>query len=223
MIEYWKARRKAFKQLHNFRRPDERVRARLVDDSHGRKALLVGERKILTTRVDGPPPEHDISDYAMPALAAISMSNNIEIDVEFACSKDMATRIKELKNAYRLWSVASLAPLRINISITETQNTRNSHNRIICLSGGLDSMSAAIEGSENSRITHALLVAGADYASSKDIGFIELRQRVNTISEKLGLELLIVETDLSRTGFDWEMLHSFSFAHCLHYMSYAGF
>ena len=68
-------------------------------------------------------------------------------------------------------------------------------------------------------MTRGLLIAGADYPSIEHRGFVDLRSRVSNIMQTLGMSLVVVETDIKKLPFNWEMLHSLNLAMCLSYLS----
>lgn len=210
--------RKKFKRLEKFKAPDEHLKATLcVED--GCVYLNVGSKKISLRSVKGPKLEPLNNDFAVFVLCALSMSNNWAIDVDFPVSEDVVAQSVKIRNAYRLWSVDVLAPLRLNFSSIDINTSASTSSGIICLSGGLDSMSAAIEAVEQGNTKAALLIAGADYKDASKPGFIDLSNRVCNIAKKLGLEFRVVETNVRDAGFHWNMMHSFNLAFCLHAQS----
>lgn len=209
---------KRTKRAQRFRTPEARVVARVETSTEG-TILHIGDRKVVTRLIDRSQPTHDVHDYAAFALAAVSMSRNIEIDIDFPISIVMAKRLEKIAQVYRLWSIDMLAPMRVNVKEAVDTTPEPRQGGVICLSGGLDSMFAAIEAKQEGAVDHALLIAGADYETAAAHGFVELQQRVGGIAEKLGLNLMTVETDLRRVGFEWQMLHGFALAYCLHFLS----
>ncbi|SHH10260.1 hypothetical protein SAMN05444003_2108 [Cognatiyoonia sediminum] len=159
------------------------------------------------------------NDFAVFALCALSMSHNWEIDVNFPVSESAIEQCRKIKNAYRLWSIDVLAPLRLNFMTTQALDAPKLALGIICVSGGLDSLAAAVEAVEDGKTESALLIAGADYSNSEMPGFQQLTERVAEICRKLELELIVAETNLRQVGFHWGMLHTFNLAYCLHYQS----
>lgn len=159
-------------------------------------------------------------DFAVFALCALSMSKNWAIKVDFPVTMGLQAKCTEIANAYRLWSIDALAPLRLEFSQVVPDVAPVATEKIICLSGGLDSLSAAVEAVQSGQTTTGLLVAGADYVDAQQSGFVELRARVQSVAEKLELELRVAETNLRRVGFHWELMHGFNLAFCLH--SYSG-
>jgi hypothetical protein len=180
-----------------------------------------GAQTLSFTVLNNDIPQHETFDFAALAMAAFSMSHNIEIDLSFPISKSMAQRLIDIRKVYGLWSLDTLAPLRVNATeVVDPQSPAiRSGSGVICLSGGLDSLSAAISAIQSNSASHALLIAGADYRSSQDPGFLQLKDRVERLSSRLKLETLTLETNVRQLGINWDMLHGFNLGACLHFLS----
>ena len=211
---------KKLQRIRSFGAPKERVTATIEQSNHG-CVLNLGHREVILDVHSFAALRHDVFDFAVFAMAAISMSQNIEIDAHFPVSESVAERLPEIKKVFGLWSVDTLAPLRLNLRnvVPSPSSVQAREIGIICLSGGLDSMSAAISAVAQGGASHALLIAGADYKTSKDIGFIELKERVLSIASRLGLELVVVETNIRKVGIEWGMTHGLNLGFCLNYLS----
>jgi len=162
-----------------------------------------------------------MNDFAAYSLAALSMSNGVGFRLNAPVSKDVSAQISRLTDIYRFWAIRKLAPLRLEmpeIVQSETPQAREDSG-IICLSGGIDSTYAAIEESQMGTISHGLLIAGADYPNAGAQGFRELRGRVGKIADRIGLQVSIIETDIRKHRLNWDMMHGFVLAACLHTMS----
>ena len=207
-----------FLRLKRFQSPDFECSAQLSLEPDS-SILKVGSEEIFLRTVDADHVQPKNGDFAVFALSALSMSKNWEISVEFPVSDSAVAQCQKISNAYRLWSIDVLAPLRLNFTNVVSSNSRSEAPGIICLSGGLDSMSAAIEAVASGRTTGAMLVAGADYKTAAQSGFVELRDRVQSISDALSLELRVMETNFRKIGFHWDMLHSSNLAFCLHHQA----
>lgn len=162
----------------------------------------------------------EIWDFAVFGLAAISSRTNRVIRFDKPVSKSVAESLKKMHYAYQLWCIPSLSPPRIKLNniVDDPVQLANSE-KIICLSGGIDSTSAAISAKVEANYTQALLIAGADYPSAGDPGFSQLRERVYSISTILGLRLTVLETNYRTMSIDWELQHGFLLAMALHYHS----
>lgn len=212
-----------FRRLHRFQNPDLSCSVQL--EVHPDKSVLrAGPAEVFLRSPESGQHAPRNNDFAVFALCALSMSKNWEITVDFAVTESAVEQCRKIANAYRLWSIEVLAPLRLQFRNVVPSDAATSEPGIICISGGLDSMDAAIEAVQAGKTSSALLVAGADYETASHPGFVELRERVRKISDTLGLDLRVVETNLRAVGFHWDMLHGFNLAFCLHAQSaHCGF
>ncbi|WP_299652509.1 hypothetical protein [uncultured Tateyamaria sp.] len=163
-----------------------------------------------------------LRDHTALALAGVSMSINAQLTYDGPVSKGMARQIDELSNAYRLWTIDGLAPLRLSLSnVVDDEHPRNdiAQTGVICLSGGLDSMYAALQAKEDGDVHHALLVAGLDYDSSTAPGFVELRARVENIARAFGFEMLFVNSSIRDNKYVWSQMHGLNLGACLNLFS----
>lgn len=212
-------KRKALRRYRQFDTPAESVSANAgVRD--GRLVVSFGDRSFFVDPGKIALEERATWDFALFGLAAISMSHNIAIRFESPVTESAAAVVERLRRDFETWNIVKLAPLRLEVPNTEADNAHESRKGgIICLSGGIDSTAAAIEAKEVHGFGGALLIAGADYPSVEDPGFIELSGRVAGLAERLGLELRIAATSIRRIGFEWESLFSLNLAMCLHAQS----
>lgn len=159
------------------------------------------------------------ADFAAYSLAALSMSNGIEFTLENPVSAQTADNIRNLTNIYDVWAIGRLAPLRVNLpNVKENQLPELPDPRaagLVCLSGGIDSTYAAITGAQNGSVSSGMLIAGADYENAQTPAFKELRNRVEKLTDRIGISVEIVETDVRKHRLDWEMMHSLVLAACL--------
>lgn len=157
-----------------------------------------------------------VPDSAVLGLAIQSMSHNIEIRLDQPVTPAAAGILDRLGFASDLWMMPGNAPLRLRHEVgAPAPLPATRQDKILCLSGGVDSTQAGIEAITDHGYTHGLLVAGADYAGASEPGFVDLKARVARIADRLGLELLVVETNLRQQGMNWNMLHSVNLAMCL--------
>ncbi|WP_167852820.1 hypothetical protein, partial [Pseudotabrizicola sediminis] len=156
-------------------------------------------------------------------LAAISSRTNRTIRFDQPVSASAVDAISRINYTFWLWSLASISPPRLeltNIVPDPVVEDSGHQKKVICLSGGVDSVSSAIAAKAESNYTHGLLIAGADYPSAEHQGFIELQDRVDAICKIIGLDLVVVETNFrTMMSLDWELHHSFLLAMSLHYHS----
>ncbi|NNU81590.1 hypothetical protein HMH01_14210 [Halovulum dunhuangense] len=168
-------------------------------------------------------PEHDLGqrehfDFVLFGLAAISMSRNMAISLDAPVSQAGVDTIKGIANLYELWSIPRLAPLRVEARhVVEEPQPRKATGTALCLSGGTDSLAAAVELKARGELTHGVLIAGFDYPDFTHPSFLDLRQRVQAQADLLGITLVTLETDIRATGVKWELLHGLCLAMGLHY------
>jgi len=198
------------------RKPRERLDGTVHWD--GEKAVVAaGTRSFFLKAANHRPAT---SDWALYGQAIISMSKNIEIDVRQPVTHEAFAAFEQLKRVTDTLSFPGVAPLRLNfhkVVASPARPAKPKGKRLLCMSGGVDSTAAAIRGLDDGSYSHGMLIAGADYPSAEHPGFMELRPRVRRIAENLGIGLLEVETDIRRMGMNYEMLHGFMLAMCLHF------
>ncbi|MDT8344877.1 MAG: hypothetical protein RQ752_10660 [Thermohalobaculum sp.] len=162
-------------------------------------------------------PPLEVVDFALFGLAALSMSDNIEITVDQPVSASAARQIAMLAHVYHAFALVNIAPLRLDLTnIVADPSPIATGRKIVCFSGGADSTAGAVEAVTRHGYTHALLIAGADYPSADHPGFIDLRVRVGRMADRLGLGLVTVETDIRALRVNWRMTHALCIAMCLH-------
>ena len=182
--------------------------------------IFAGPASFKMRVVDGDWVEPEVYDFAIFGLAALSLSNGWKITAEMPVSTSMIKKVDEITNVYKLWSIDKLSKLRIDLPIAGTEGlSSRGLGRLVCLSGGVDSTFAAICAHEAGDLDGCLLIAGADYPDASHKGFIELRKRVSAIASAFGSKLTTVETTIRQSRFEWEMMHGFNLASCLHYLS----
>ena len=198
------------------RRPSERVSASLRLDAD-RAIVKLGNREFFVRSEAFPELSFDVHDFALFGLAIVSSTANIEIDFDGPVSRGAVDALRRLSDAIELWTLSSISKPCVNVSEVVDDAPRDlSGRRLLCMSGGVDSTAAAITAKAEG-FTHGLLIAGADYPSSTSPGFVELQARVRRIAERIGLELIVAETDLRKLPFEWEMLHGLNLAMCLQF------
>ncbi|MEM8791875.1 MAG: hypothetical protein AAGE80_09655 [Pseudomonadota bacterium] len=159
-------------------------------------------------------------DFAAFGLAALSLTNGWHITLDTPVSLSLRRQIDGLSKVYRLWSLPRLSALRLDMpDVVDPPAHEGRLGRIVCLSGGIDSVFAAITAKTRQDLAAGLIISGADYPCSRSPGFAERRRRVSAIADILGVPLYVVETDIRKAGYDWEMVHAFNLACCLHFCS----
>ena len=212
LLENWRKRYRLFK----YSVPRDRVRASVSVLSDGFN-IEFGAQSFFVKIGRAPDPNIATFDFAVFGLAAMSMSNNIEITLDSPVSESAASQLTRMQNTFDTWTCPKIAPLRLQLSTVVPNPECPPRSAVgICLSGGVDSTAAAIEALDAHALTHGMLIAGADYPGRDAPGFIELHRKVAQQAEILGIDLLVTETNIRTCGFQWEMLHSLNLAMCLH-------
>lgn len=159
------------------------------------------------------------NDFAVFGLLILSLTSGARFKLHAPVSAGMREVIAQVSYCFEIWQIPGLFEPAVELmEIAEPPKTTRS-GKVLCLSGGIDSTSAAIEAVADHGFTHGLLIAGADYPSAVSPGYIELRDIVADIARQVGLELIEVETDLRRFGYDWSFLHGLNLGMCLSYLS----
>lgn len=157
-------------------------------------------------------------DFALFGLAAISLSRNIAIRFDAPVTPGAVAAIRALTNSFDLWSIPQLAPLRLTATnVLPDDDLPRGTGTAICLSGGTDSLSGALEARASGALTHGILVAGYDYPDLDHPAFIDLRGRVEAQADLLGLDLMVLETDIRSTRIDWPLTHGLCLAMAVHF------
>lgn len=165
----------------------------------------------------------EIADFALYGLAAIGMSHGVEIDFDAPVTESALAHVNELGEMWELWSTRlprRIHPLRLHVSnVVTNPSASGSGSGLLCMSGGVDSTYAGITASKRLNLTAGMLIAGADYPSEDDPRFLALSARVGRLSERIGLDLFTVATDIQRLKIEYRMFHPLLLAMCLHYAS----
>ncbi len=218
MYRPFKRRRQIRRAIQRRHSPSQKNTADIV--LRGDKYVIrVGDIELFYSSIGQHAKPRQTYDFAALAVAAISMAKNIEVDLDFPITSSMSDRLHDIARVYGVWTTSGLSPLRVRPTHVEqpTGQSDTSSTGIICFSGGLDSLSAAVEAKERYDLRDALLIAGADYDSADDPAFIELRTRVERLTDFLGLNLKIIATNFHMRGIHWGMTHGFNLGASLHF------
>ncbi|NRB20308.1 MAG: hypothetical protein HRU33_22920 [Rhodobacteraceae bacterium] len=208
--------------LLDFLRPaPKRETAELKVSVSGNLAeISLGKRSFFIRSDAATPIKHDVYDFALFGALALSISHNVEIKADLPISRAAIDSAEKLKTIMNMWLPRKTYPAPLSFSnIVESEPSSLDRPGLMCLSGGVDSTFAALEAQDDTKLTHALLIAGADYPNAQAPGFKSLKPRVQAIAQKTGLRLITVETSIRKLGFNWEMLHALNLAMCLNYHS----
>ena len=208
------------KQFFDYLRPKptlEKATLKVQRDGD-RYEIILGKRSFEIASNASQPTDRENYDFALFGALAMALTHNVEITTDLPISQSAADAAHEINSLMELWQSRKIypTPLKFN-NIIEKAAPKPDLPGLICLSGGIDSTFAALESQNKLNITHGMLIAGADYPSKENPGFISLRSRVEKIASILELELIIVETSIRKHGFQWEMLHTLNLAMCLNF------
>lgn len=162
-----------------------------------------------------------LADYALFALAALSMTHDLDIVFDARVSASAVAKVNEIGRLWLLWGsryARRIYPLRLHAGNVEDAPSPTPAAGVLCMSGGVDSTFAALTRPPELNFRAGLLVAGADYPSLDDPRFTALRDRVTRICEKLELEPVVVWTDLRRLKINYNMFHPLLLAMCMDYI-----
>lgn len=180
---------------------------------------LGGETSFFLRSSLGPVERRDCN-FVVYGLLALSLTYGARFRVEAPVTEDMRDALGELTYAYEIWQIPGLFTPQIELlNVIEAQTPLTDGPKVICLSGGLDSLGGAVHAVRDHGFTHGLLIAGADYPNAQSPGYIELRGRVGGLARTFGLELVEVETDLRKYRYDWLFLHGLNLGMCLNFLA----
>lgn len=146
-------------------------------------------------------------DFALLLVAAVGMTRGRRFEIEAPVTREAVIALDKFLFVWSCWRVRGVRPKGVvPLNIVEPDG-RSRSGGVVTLSGGVDSTHAVLRARREFGLDHALLVAGADYPSADHPGFIELRQRVQGITDRLELTLHVVETDARRVISDWVSHH----------------
>lgn len=157
-------------------------------------------------------------DFAIFGLAIISVSFGVRIHIQQPVSRSVVGQFERLATGLSVLKLPKTLPLRLSFGAIVDDKPAGGRDKIICVSGGVDSLAAAIRAKQQDEFTHALLIAGADYKEGS-AGFRDLHDRVSKICDRLDLGLEIVSTNIRSIKFNWNMLHAVNLAMCLNMFS----
>lgn len=208
-----------FREVRRHANPAETVTASVT--LSGREPIVTcGRYRFVLRGPDGIAEAHEVVDFAAFGLAVLSMSANIEIHLDGPISEPTAHAIDNMAHAFAPCGMPRVAPLRPRPNtIVAAPPAPDTNHKLPCMSGGIDSTASGVTDGRAQGFTHALLIAGADYASAETSGYLGLRERVQRICAPLDLSLVEVETDIRRLPFLRGMLHGLNLIMCLHFVA----
>lgn len=146
-------------------------------------------------------------DFVLPLLAAVGMTRGWRFEVDLPVTNEAALHLDQFLFVWSCWQARKIRPTEIvPLNIVEPDRIAR-RGGVVTLSGGVDSTYAVLQAKQKYDLEHAVLVAGADYPSASHIGFRELRSRVQRMTDQLGINLHIAETDIRRIIKNWDTHH----------------
>jgi hypothetical protein len=184
---------KIHRKFLNFVRP---LRKNIQADVHtkgNRLTLQIGD-KSRYFEMDRPLPAFDNFDFAVFALAAQSIRRGVCIRFDLPVSQSAANAAARIGSIWQARAPHFSSPLDLELTNIISDQPAASCNRILCISGGVDSTySACIDTS----FSHGLSIRGFDFPMSNRIGFEGRRHRMQIVADKFSLDLQELRTDLS--------------------------
>ena len=165
-------------------------------------------------------------DFALLAAFISSLTTGEKLYFDHPVTNVALRQFDNYSRALRILSPKQFEAPRIMCSNVIVPDVKNNHSnkKILTLSGGIDSTYAASSAMlEDATYTHCLLIKGFDYPLDNTTGFNELRLRVEKIADDLGLQLIVLETNLTDEFSSFGLQHTGALACCLQLMAGAGF
>ncbi len=157
--------------------------------------------------------EHEVMDFALFGALAFAVRNNADVETDIPVTQRAVQAIRNAVDILDMWRVRRSYPVAFRCTnIVPDPSPRTDADELICLSGGIDSTYAAMIGTQSGTLKHGLLIAGADYPSAEAPGFVELRARVQALSDKLGIDLIVAETSIRSLPVYFNISHGFILA-----------
>lgn len=146
-------------------------------------------------------------DFVLPILAAVGMTRGWRFEVDLPVTSEAALHLDQFLFVWSCWQARKTRPTEIvPLNIVEPDRLAR-RGGVVTLSGGVDSTHAVFLAKQEYRLENALLVAGADYPSAEHKGFLELKDRVQRITDRLEINLQVAETDIRKIIKNWDTHH----------------
>lgn len=185
-------------------------------DTEGNRIVLEVAGRQRYFELSQPFPAFETFDFAAFALAAISMRRAIPIRFDLPVSESAARAVAHLSTTMQQRAPTVLSPVDLELT-TIVADRAPGDGGIMCLSGGVDSthLALSLKG-----YTHGLTIQGFDFPVGGGTGFEGRRNRIGTIAQRAGLEVIDLKTNLAWSMRPFETLNVFYFASCLHLAGY---
>lgn len=144
-------------------------------------------------------------------------------------SAGLLRNLQQFQRVWSLWhkhySEVDIIGAVFPLSSDEEYNTGDTRNVITSFSGGVDSTFTLFNHTQNThnryqhKLSHAMLVHGFDIPLSDQSSFDSVQQQCSLVARDVGIELLVVATNIREFDFDWEQGHVSAIASCMHLLS----
>ena len=147
------------------------------------------------------------ADFVLWILAAVGMTRGWRFELEAPVTREAALHLDQFLFVWSCWQARKIRPTEIvPVNIVEPDRLER-RGGVVTLSGGVDSTFAVLKAKLHHGLEHAILVAGADYPSADHPGFRELKARVNRMTDDLGINLHVAETNIREIIKNWDTHH----------------
>lgn len=170
----------------------------------------------------------DNCDSYLLATLLLAMQSNADIIVHGSVSKELLANLTELQYIWNRWSPESYSLVDITVDDIRENETRVD-GAVFAFSGGVDAQFTAYRhatgkaGYSTQQQRAAILVHGFDIPIDDIEGISGAAKKAAKTLESIGVDLLVVKTNLKSLKMDWEHSHGLAVAAVLSGLSmYAG-
>lgn len=170
----------------------------------------------------------DNCDSYLLAILLLAMQENANIKVHGSVSKELLANLTELQYIWNRWSPESYSLVDITVNDIRENEVRQD-GAIFAFSGGVDAQFTAYRhatgkaGYSTQQQRAAILVHGFDIPVDDIDGIAGAAKKAAKTLESIGVDLLVVKTNLKSLNMDWEHSHGLAVAAVLSGLSmYAG-
>ncbi len=171
------------------------VVARMNDN---RFEMKMGDRAYFL-EADHDLPNPEVYDFAAWMIAALAIRRGVPVRFDLPVSESAVLAISRTAALWTFRFPQEAYPLDLELPNIVPDPPQQSGGGILCLSGGVDSTHAAIEAKASLGYSHGMMMHGMDFNLSNTKGFSGRHSRVKEIADHFGLDLIVVQTDLSRS------------------------
>lgn len=170
----------------------------------------------------------DNCDSYLLAILLLAMQENANIKVHGSVSKELLANLTELQYIWNRWSPESYFLVDITVDDIR-ENEARQDGAVFAFSGGVDAQFTAYRhatgkaGYSTQQQRAAILVHGFDIPIDDIEGISGAAKKAAKTLESIGVDLLVVKTNLKSLKMDWEHSHGLAVAAVLSGLSmYAG-